>query len=215
MNTEDDMAKGWQSAAVMAAMVAASGCLAKDETNTWYLDAAGSVTWSVIEKDVRSDADTAADRAREESTYIDAVRAGTHPKAQAFEALDAREVRAQIVRAVVPFTVVTHARFDSLAALGQGLLQRMGLAGTSVMTREGPIATWTLSARNPHRGDAEPASDNDVSFDKLSVVLVTGRFVSAEGFTLGDGGRIATLVEPDGDPFKDGGTLVLRLTWRP
>ena len=41
----------------------ASGCLIKDTTQTVYLEPDGTVTWSVLEKDVRSDAPRAEDRA--------------------------------------------------------------------------------------------------------------------------------------------------------
>ena len=47
---------------VAVAGLATSGCLQKDTTQTWYLDAEGQVNWVVIESDVRSDAQAAFDR---------------------------------------------------------------------------------------------------------------------------------------------------------
>src|ERR1017187_8896443 len=114
-------------AAVLPVMTA--GCLIKDTTETWYLDPGGTVAWSVTEADVRSDAQSVTDRQNEETIYITAVRAQSHPMAKGLTALGPIDVRTRILRGTVPFTVVTDARFASIAALGQVLIQRCGLTG--------------------------------------------------------------------------------------
>src|SRR5512140_1694851 len=85
--------------AALVAGVAASGCLVKETSNTLRLEPGGAVAWTVLERDIHASADTAIDRTREEEEFMAAVRAGTHPKASAFRALGAEDVRTQIVSA--------------------------------------------------------------------------------------------------------------------
>ena len=57
-------------APLLALVLCSSGCLARDMSATWVLDAStGLVTWSVLEDHVRSDADSTADRYTEENDY--------------------------------------------------------------------------------------------------------------------------------------------------
>ena len=63
------------------AAVPLSGCLLKDVSELWYVDASGAVTWVVQETNVRSDANAAIDRHNEESVYWLAVQQERHPMA--------------------------------------------------------------------------------------------------------------------------------------
>jgi hypothetical protein len=209
---------GWL---VVGLALTASACLLKDRTDTWYLEPNGAVTWSVLEKDVRSDAKAATDRQTEEGTYMTDVRNQVHPIAKAFRALGATEVRTRILRGSVPYTVVTEARFASLDAMGQTLIARTGLTGTSVLERDGAGATWTLTMRDPHSADTPEQNDDDVSALieglALKITLTDGRFVTAgtQGFDISSDGRVATLLadKDDEQAFQDGGLIVKRLKW--
>jgi hypothetical protein len=194
-----------------------SGCLLKDDTSTWYLDPTGAVSWSVVEKDVRSDAQTAIDRQNEELSYIGAARAQNHPVARGLNQLGPMELRTRLLRATVPFTVITEAKFAGIDRLGTQIISRSGLTGTSVLSRDPEGTTWTLTAIDPHAVNGASEPDDDLSalpIDGLKVVLLEGRFLSAEGFDLSADRRVATLLSFDSDPFQDKATMALKLKWK-
>ena len=199
-----------------AAAVLASGCLVKDVTETWYLAEDGSVTWVVMEKDVRSDAQAAADRQSEEQSYYDAVRREDHPVARGLRALDAAKLRTRILRSELPYTVVTEGRFANLEVLGQRMIAATGLAGTSVLVRDGAAWEWTLSVRDPHAENTKPNEDVTAlmgELDKLQVVLATGHFESAQVFSISSDRRVATFDEDQIKDADENAVVVLRLRW--
>src|ERR1051326_2069614 len=114
-------------------------------TETWYLEPEGAVNWVVQESDVRSDAQAAVDRQSEEGSYLGAVKCQDHPVARAFRELGLTEVRTRLLRATVPFIVVTDAKAGRIDVLGQRLIMRLGLSGTSVLVRQGDVWQWTLT----------------------------------------------------------------------
>jgi hypothetical protein len=204
-------------AALAAGALLSGGCLLKDVTETWYLDETGAVTWVVIEKDVRSDAQAPADRLAEEQAYYDAVKAENHLVARGLRALGAAGLRTRILRSELPYTVVTEGRFTNLEELGQRLITMTGLAGTSVVTRLGGTFEWTFSVRDPHAEDVKPNEDvqallNDL--DKLQVVLPSGRFESAQLFNISSDRRVATFDESQLKDADEDATIVLRLKWK-
>lgn len=213
----------WRGLVMVAALpFVAAGCLLKDRTDTWYLEPSGVVTWSVLEKDVRSDAKAAADRQTEEGTYMSDVRNQVHPIARGFRALGAAEIRTKILRGSVPYSVVTEARFASLETMGQMLIARTGLSGSSILERDAVGATWTLTMRDPHAADTPEQNDQDLNaliegLEGLKVTLIDGRFVAAgsQGFTISSDGRVATLLadKDDEKAFEDGNLIVKRLKW--
>jgi hypothetical protein len=85
----------------VAALLAA-GCLQKDVSETWYVDALGGVTWVVTEKDVRSDANALPDRQQEESSYWMAVQQERHPIATGFMELGGTKLRTVVLRGEAP-----------------------------------------------------------------------------------------------------------------
>ncbi len=207
--------------AVVVALTLSSGCLQKDQTETWYLDSHGAVTWVVTESDVRSDAQALADRQAEEQTYQLAVQRQDHPIARGFRELGFENVRTVVLRDDVPFTVRTQARGVALDALGLRIIQRTGLSGTSVLARDPNLWTWNFTARDPRAQDVTVPPDDDLSalldgLSGLKVVLVDGRFESAVGFSLSGDKRVATLVDPDNQRASDGtdnSVMTLRLRW--
>ena len=204
-------------AALTAAALLSGGCLLKDVTETWYLDENGAVTWVVMEKDVRSDAQSPADRQTEELAYYEAVKAENHPAARGLRMLGAAKVRTRILRSELPYTVVTEGRFGNLEELGQRLITMTGLAGTSVVTRTGNTFEWTFSVRDPHAEDVKPNEDvqslmNDM--DKLQVVLVSGHFESGQLFEISSDRRVATFDEAQLKDVDEDATIVLRLKWK-
>lgn len=202
---------------LIAAGLASGGCLLKDVSHTWYLDSTGAVTWVVIEKDVRSDAQAEADRRSEEETFYQDVLREVHPAARGFRALGAARLRTRILRSEVPFVVVTEGRFEGLEDVGQRIISMSGLAGTSVLTRDGASREWAFTIRDPHAEDTRPNEDVMAllgDLDTLQVVLVTGRFESAQLFELSADRRVAKLDKTQLNDLDENATMVLRLRWR-
>ena len=195
---------GFASLAAVALMTTA--CLVKDTTQTIYLEPDGSVTWTVLQKDVRSDSQKAEDRAREEGEFVTAVRAERHPVALAFGRLDPMSVRTHVLRAEWPYAVLTQARFARLDWL---MAQWVGVQGTSTLERQDGTTRWDLTV-NPESDssaskDKEEAGDDALSdsFEHCRFVLVAGRFTSAVGFELSSDGRVATIQFPDHQESDD------------
>ena len=61
--------------------VLTAGCLLKRTTHTLYLETDGTVTWTVLEADVRSSEDKASARREEEKDFLDRVASGEHAPA--------------------------------------------------------------------------------------------------------------------------------------
>jgi len=203
--------------------LAASACLLKDRTDTWYLEASGAVSWEVVEKDVRSDAKTPFDRQAEEDAYFTRVRNRNHPVAKGLAELGALNVRTRILREDRPYSVVTDGRFTSLENLGRQLILAFQLTGMSSVQRDGETMTWTFTIRDPHSPDGQPSKvDDDLSeltngFERLKIVLVQGAFVNAKGFDISSDRRVATVAKPDdetADKFDAGEPVVWKLVWR-
>jgi len=111
---------------------------------------------------------------------------------------------------------VTEGRFAALDDLGQRIISMSGLAGTSVLTRDGASREWTFTIRDPHAEDSRP--DEDVmallgDLDRLQVVLVTGRFESAQLFEISSDRRVATLDRAQLKEMDESAVLVLKLRW--
>ena len=214
--------RGMQRGMVMAALasVLTSGCLIKEVTQTWYVDDTGGVSWVVHERDVRSDAQAAEDRAREEAEYWLAVQQDRHSMVQAFRELDGARLRTTILRTSVPYSVQTEARFAGLDVLGQRLIAAIGSTGTSMIVRDGAIWTWTFAVRDPsalgNTGEpTEAITDLLTALERLHVVLVNGRFESAEGFKLSKDRRVATLNLQESDSAgAETPVVTLRLVWK-
>ena len=88
-----------QLAGTIVVLLLGGGCLQREVTETWYLDPSGAVTWSVIERDVRSDAQTALDRQNEEAAYWMAVQRDDHPVGRGMRLLDPVAIRTTAVAA--------------------------------------------------------------------------------------------------------------------
>jgi len=206
-------------AIVGAAAVVMSGCLLKDTSETWYVDASGAVNWVVQEKDVRSDASAMADRQQEESVYWLAVQQQRHPIAMGLQELGGAKVRTAVLRGEVPYTVQTDARFSGLDEIGRRLLAAVGALGESAVTHEGQTWEWTFVARDPQSLGAasEPSEGVSALVDELKslrVVLLAGRFESAQGFSLSNDRRIATFDEDFAESQNEQPTVTIKLRWK-
>jgi hypothetical protein len=191
---------------------ACSGCLVKEVRHTVYLGPSVAV-WSVIEKDVRSDEKVAADRIREEHDYVLAARAGQHGVAQAFRGMGAESVTTTWLRRDRPYSVMTEARFADVRQLTMAILREAQAQGDVTLVRDGCRTRFGVRLNLEQSGGSKEDSPLDALMDDLETyrfVLTEGRFISADGFEILDGGSIAV---PDKKKTPADGILTLALTW--
>jgi hypothetical protein len=193
---------------LLLAAVPASGCLRKDVTHTLYL-APANVTWSVVEKDVRSDEPDPAARLMEEQDYLLAARAGHHGVATALAAIGATHVRTQLLRTDRPFTVMTEGHFADLAELARAAMRRVGARGDATVERDGCRQTfraWIDLSQDPGGDDL---ADLVADISAYRVVLTDGHFLEARGFTIVEDGTVAIPATVD----PEDGIVRIFLTW--
>ena len=178
---------------------ATSGCLRTEVTHTIYLARSGAV-WSVLERDVRSDEQSPADRAREEGGYAVAVAAAGHPVAAAFRGLGAQEVTTRWLRRERPYAVLTEGHFNDVRQLALAIIDAAHARGDVELVRAGCQTRFGVCLNLEQSGSKED-SPLEALMDDLEtyrLVLTEGRFISADGFEILDGGSIAV---PDGVPI--------------
>ncbi len=153
------------------------------------------MVWSVLERDVRSDSDSVAERQRDEGQFSSEARQQNQLVARGLRQLGPASVRGRMLRDCVPFTVVTDATFASLKILGERLLGRLGLQGYSSITTTMDGYEWKWSI-DPNSHLDEDALDEDVSalFESqvIKIALSEGQCVPTEGAQLSEDRRIAT-----------------------
>ena len=212
-------------ACLAAVALMTSGCLdfvgfVKDTTPIIYLEPDGTVTWTVLEQEVRWNGGTPEEGAREDKEFFAAVSAGRHPVALAFGRLNAMDVRTLILRADRPYTVQTEARFARFDRLMARFMVKLGGEAISTLQRQDGTVTWTLTASE---STASTASDKDDYvnalgdlFERGQLVLAAGHFTGAVGFDLSSDGRVATIQSPDHQQSDDTDSdkpLYFSLTW--
>jgi hypothetical protein len=207
-------------AALVGVLAVTTGCLRKDVAETWYVDAAGAVTWVIQEQNVRSDAQSPLDRRTEENEYWLAVQQERHEIAEGMRELRGEKLRTVVLRSESPYTVQTEARFPGLDILGQRLIAAVGTTGTSIVRRNQSSWEWTMVVRDPSALDATTEPSDGVGavlndLDHLRVVLISGRFEEGDGFELSNDGRIATFKSRESDhKTSDAPAITLKLAWK-
>lgn len=195
----------------------AAGCLVGETTHTLYLDPDGSVTWNVLERNIRSDATDPAERRGEEDAYISRAWAAGHPIARALAGLGARSLDSRVLRPERPFTVMTEARFRALDELADEFVYQLGVAGSFDVETEGPLSRFVLSL---HPDEEEGEEENEevlalvADLDDYRIVLTRGRFVEATGFEISDDRTVAIPEElSEEEVTANDGALIYSLTW--
>lgn len=202
--------------------ISSAACLQKDTTSTIYLRPDGSMDWVVVEQNVHSDASDEAERTGEEARYADAVARGDLGTVNGFLALGGDSIRVRWLRSVRPYAVVVDARFDSLARVFDRLLAPCDIPYESAITESGGVTTWTLVADvgidgkrlNGGHSDACGQGVGELPVDSLRIVLESGSFTAATGFTLQ--GTVAAVI--DDKTLEEGvettGLVELSLSWK-
>jgi len=205
-------------ALLVVALLAASACIKEDNTVTLFVDANGQVVWSVLERNVRSDAKDRDERLTEEQQFIVAARVHQHPAMTGLQRLAATNIKDSILQDKPPYTVLTEGQFTSLEAMGRRLLNVYGMTGTSVVSRDAEKWIWTLTLEYvPEDVSDQDAAELTALFgDHLHVALREGEFIDADGFSINEDKRLAELA---GNPFeprdRNDPPKKITLTWRP
>jgi len=211
-------------ALTIAAALIASACLVKDTTSTIYLRQDGSFDWVILEQNVRSDEQHEASRLSEEAGYVDGISRGDTGVVNSLLALGGDDVHVQWLRNRRPYAAMVDARFDSLAGIFDRALASCGIPYDSGLTESDGIVTWTLWADVGIDGDRlthealEGCGDSldglDEALDELRIVLESGAFTEATGFTLA-GAIVAVFDEAAVEErVKTTGVIELSLSWR-
>jgi hypothetical protein len=209
-------------AVLLASLIVAAGCIKAETTVTWVIDPIGRVAVSILERNVRSDAEDRGDRMAEEEQFLVRARVHQHPAEMALKRLDASDIKSTILRDKAPYTVLTEGQFDSLEKLGRRWLLGYGMTGRSIVSRDLDVWTWTLiveSIPDESAGDEADAEFVTLLGDRLEVFLRDGEFLESNAFDIDADRRSAVL---SGNPFEPlpvsptGGTepRTLTLRWR-
>jgi hypothetical protein len=201
----------WLTAATLGMSLALAACIVKDTRSTMYLSPDGSVTWTILQANVFSDAKQASERDAEEQAWRNRAAAAQTPLTVFLESLGGWAVSRTVLKDTAPFEVHTTARFDRIDTLFGAICCSTGSDCVSQMQTDGNQTTLTVwvagqeeTSHESSAGDTDPVVD---ALGDLKIVLTSGRFVKASGFVL-DGTRAAHLDEKATD-----GAGTLSLTW--
>jgi hypothetical protein len=175
-------------------------CLVKETSHTIYLKPDGSLTWVVLERNVRSLADKPEQRLVQENGYLQSFHAGQHPTKLAFEALYCDRYASQLLREQRPFAVWSEADFSSMAQLARDLMAKLSLPGQVSMWQEDEVMHWQLEVFTDQVSeDYEPEDESVLALvddaESYQIRLTHGQFVAARGFRLDEDDTVAMPVE--------------------
>lgn len=190
-----------------------AGCILKSTHHTVYLEPDGAVVWTVLEEDVRSDAEPPAERDREESEWLAAAREGTGDVARGLGLLGG-EATTRVLRGERPFAAWTEARFAGVEEPARRLVEGLGLPGRVEVTSRGDERGIALEIDLAAVDESAEVDDALVALldgiEGARIVLVEGRFTAAEGFALDEDGRVARpLPVPPGGRRVEAGDAAL------
>jgi hypothetical protein len=206
--------------AVAAVLSAAgfSGCLVADTSHTLYLSPDGSVAWSVLERDIRSVEGSASERDREEQALFDAIARDAHPVLEGLRLLGPDHASVSVLRPERPYTVLTEARFARLDRAIERFFLELGVPVQVAMQADPHGGTLSVSLDLSVLEHEDPARETPATalledLDRYRLVLTHGRFTSARGFELTEGGRAATLATLSSGVEQTAGPSTFQLEW--
>ena len=208
----------FRQAAIATLLVAASACIQSDNTVTLFLDPNGPVTWSILERNIRSDSRNRDERLTEQSQFNVAARAHQHPAMTGLMRLAASDIKDTILQDKPPYSVMTEGRFRNLEELGRRLFVTYGIQGTSVVNRDGEKWIWTLTVEvaPSEFSEQDTAELQALVGQKIHVALREGEFVQADGFSINEDRRIAEISTDDlfGERKSTDDPKIVKLVWR-
>jgi len=194
--------------AVLGLACLGAGCIEKDSRSVIYLEPDGSLTWTVLETDVRSNAETPADRAQEEADYRRTMLSNPTPLVALFTSLGGRQASRTILKDTVPFEVHSSANFDRIDVLFERLCAAASYYCIASLGNDGERTTLTVEIVGELDVKAPEQDALTDALGSLKFVLAGGRFVGSSGFVLA-GDRAATL----DDKVVDDDPVTITLAW--
>jgi hypothetical protein len=211
-------------ALTIAAALIASACLVKDTASTIYLRQDGSFDWVILEQNVRSDERDDSARLAEEASYLEGVSRGDSGVVNSLLALGATDVHVRWLRSTRPYAVMVDARFDNLAGVFDRALAPCEISYESRIAEADGVMTWTLRAEigvdgerleaNTGEGCGDGIGDLDDALADLRIVLESGTFTAATGFTITGTDTAAVDEKTLEERVKTTGIVELSLSWR-
>ena len=206
-------------APIVAVALLATGCLVKDSYHTLYLNPDGSLTWDVLEREIRSDHRDPAERAGEEREFLERVRRQDHLAARSLDTLWPREVESHLLRGQRPYAVHTAAEFRDVERLFRNVLDELDVRGKVTVERDAMQTRFVIAFR-PEDLEIEDEEEPQTLMlalteaDEFRIRLTEGKFLDAAGFELSEDDTLAVPLKPD-DPEveKRDGMAVYSLTW--
>lgn len=179
-------------------LLLATGCLKKETFHTIYLNPSGSLTWNVLEENVRGDEPGSV----EERQVLADVKRGAYPMTLGLLAAGAARAETRLLRAERPFLVLTEGRFHSVERLAREVFEVL-CDESEVRLTAGPdgrrLELECLPAEEPWMDEDDPRwwlLDSDGDFE---IRLTHGRFVEAAGFEIIDDGEAVRLLQDEED----------------
>ena len=206
-----------------AAALLTAACLQKDTTSTIYLRQDGSFDWVILEQNVRSDEGDDSARLAEEASYLEGVSRGDSGMVNSLLALGAKDVHVRWLRSTRPYAVMVDARFDNLAGVFDRPLAPCEVPYESAITETEGVTTWRLrvdagpeGSRLDQGGGEECGNSLDGLTDALAltIVLESGTFTAATGFTITGTDTAAVDEKTLEERVKTTGIVELSLSWR-
>jgi hypothetical protein len=205
----------WRAIAIVSVITIFSmGCYEtpyeKETHQTIYLNPDGSLSWVVLERDIRGGPDF-------EEELLSAFERGEHTIATAFEALDPVALDCTMLRRESPFVVYTSADFPALDEVFQNLYEQLGVRNHAVLERAGEVTRfhWTVWHEESSTLSWNEELLSLLDEDEFRIVLTEGKFVDAEGFEIVDDGTVAIPSEGNDEDEEEEteSDEVYSLTW--
>lgn len=213
---------------ILAVLVATSlGCFEIQGKHTIYLEPDGTVTWSVLEEEIRLDGETLEERRRAADEFLDLVAANGHAAAVSLAALHPSSLNTRILREEAPQAILTEAHFPGIDRVYQNLYDLYDLPALAELESDEDRTRLRIWMWKGGEDEDEPDGSEEserVSLEILAaligecrIVLTEGRFVEATGFEILQNGRVAVPADFETTEEQDEGyvPVVLSLTWAP
>jgi len=200
------------------------GCFDIQGKHTVYLEPDGTVTWTVLEEEIRHDGETPEARRRAADAFLDLVAANRHDAAVSLAALHPSSLNTRILREEAPQAILTEAHFPGIDRLHQNLFDLYRILATAELEideERGRLEIWVWPAPE----DVEEPPDRE-ELERMSaillgllaecrIILTEGKFVDAVGFEIEPDGKVAVPTGDDGGEEEDEEYMpvVLSLSW--
>lgn len=212
----------WMRITLLAALVAATaGCFEIPGEHTLYLEPDGAVTWSILEEEIRPQADDPEAAEAEREKFLKQAVAGTNDSSRALALLNPSSVQTRVLRDEEPYAVITEAHYPAIDQVYRNLLDLLHFPATVELTEEGDLVRLVVTAWPADEEESDPDEEPGDYADRLlalfmecRIVITEGKFVAASNFEILEEGAAARPTDPDEyDDETPGKPVVLSLAW--